>query len=67
MAGPDESQLTKYRQAFNSLDKDGTGSIGTEELKCAIKVMGEDVPERGLKVSHQPVTVNIHCDKRVCP
>ena len=35
--------MDEYREAFNHFDKDGSGSVSTQELGLAMKELGEEM------------------------
>ena len=44
-----ENQLEEFRECFNAFDKDGGGSIDSEELEALMKSLGQEPNEKELK------------------
>ena len=40
-----EEQITKFKEEFSNIDKDGSGSINIEELSTLMKSLGQNVSE----------------------
>jgi len=53
-----EKQLKEYKRLFNLFDKDGNGSITTNELAAVLKEIGKNVTEKELKEMVRKVDCN---------
>ena len=51
-----EEDVKTYRNAFNVLDLDGSGTIEMDELKFCLKSVGKDVTEEGLFATIELIT-----------
>jgi len=53
-----EKQIKEYKRLFNLFDKDGNGSITTDELAAVFKELGKNITEKELKEMIKKVDCN---------
>ncbi|KAK2497698.1 hypothetical protein MC885_012308 [Smutsia gigantea] len=44
-----QEQVAEFKEAFSKFDKDGDGTITTQELGAVMQALGKDLPEAELK------------------